>query len=102
MSDLLVRDDVLEAVLRSRAGDGAPADLRSSILAVVAADGPRVAVRRRAVTGHPWRLLAVAAVLLGTIGTALFMGGSRQAVVMPTPSGPVRAVVPIVSASPIS
>jgi Tol biopolymer transport system component len=114
MSDLLVRDDMLEAVLRSRAGDGAPADLRSSILAAVAADGPRVAVRRRAATGHPWRLLAVAAVLLGTVGAALFVGGSRQAVVTPPPSASVRAVVapppsasvqavvPIVSASPTS
>ena len=41
MTDPFVADDVLEAVLRSRAGDGAPADLRAQILAAVAADGPR-------------------------------------------------------------
>ena len=75
MTDPFVRDDVLEAVLRSRAGDGVPPDLHGSILAAVAADGPRVEPPRRC-TGRPWRLLAVAAVLLGTIGTAVFVGGS--------------------------
>ena len=61
MTDPFVADDVLEAVLRSRAGDGAPADLHALILAAVAVDGPR-AIARRSVR-HPWRLLAVAAVL---------------------------------------
>ena len=58
MTDPFVSDDVLETVLRARAGDVAPADLRARILAAVEADGPRIADRRRG--GRPWRLLAVA------------------------------------------
>ena len=91
MTDPFVADDVLEAVLRSRAGDGAPADLHALILAAVAVDGPR-SIARRSVR-HPWRLLAVAAVLTGTIGTALFVGGSRQTAVTPTP-GPTGPAIP--------
>ena len=61
------------------------------ILAAVAADGPRATGRRS--VRLPWRLLAVAAVLTGTIGTALFVGGQRVAEVTPTPgpSGPAVA-----------
>ncbi len=101
MTDPFVRDDVLEAVLRSRAGDGAPRDLHAQILAAVAADGPRV-IARRAI-GHPWRLLAVAAVLVGTIGTALFVGGQRVSEMTPTPPPSLLAVTnpsPAATSSP--
>lgn len=100
MTDPFVHDDVLEAVLRSRAGDGAPADLHGLILAAVAADGPRATARRS--VRHPWRLLAVAAVLTGTLGTALFVGGQRQtAVVTPTPSpGPSQLAVTVIPSEP--
>ena len=97
MTDPFVHDDMLEVVLRSRAGETAPPDLRTSILAAVAADGPRVVTRRGRATGHPWRLLAVAAVLLVGLGTTLFASGSRHGD-DPQPSQP--AEVPDVSASP--
>jgi Tol biopolymer transport system component len=90
MTDQSVRDDVIEAVLRSRAGDGAPSDLHAQILAAVAVDGPRPAAPRS--IRHPWRLLAVAAVLLGTVGTAVFVGGSRVSEVTPTPGPSLLAV----------
>ncbi len=102
MTDPFVRDDLLEAVLRSRAGEAAPPELRTSILAAVAADGPRVVTRRGRASGHPWRLLAVAAVLLGTVGTAWYVGASRQTAVTPTPGPSLLAVVPIATASPPS
>jgi hypothetical protein len=90
MTDPFVRDDILEAVLRARAGDRAPGDLHGEILAAVAADGPRATVRRS--VGHPWRLLAVAAVLLGTVGTALFVGGVRVSQLTPSPGPSLLAV----------
>jgi dipeptidyl aminopeptidase/acylaminoacyl peptidase len=85
-----VRDDVLESVLLGRASDGAPADLRATILAAVAAEKGR-AVRRSWPRRHPWRLLAVAAILLTTVGTAILAGPPRKAV-DPPPSQ--LAVVP--------
>src|SRR5262245_61780387 len=91
-----VRDDVLESVLLGRAGDGAPADLRATILAAVTADTGRT-VRRSWPRRHPWRLLAVAAVLLTTVGTAVLVGTPHKAV-DPRPSQ--LAVVPRLSPTP--
>ena len=78
MSERTVSEQVLESVLEERAGGGAPADLRASILAAVREEelrAPRGGTWRR--NGRTLRLLAVAAMLATAAGGVLVVGAGQ-------------------------
>jgi len=96
MTTSSLRDDLLESVLLDRAGDGVPSDLRAAILAAVSGESRRTA-RRSWGRRHPWRLIAVAAILLAAVGTAMLVGAPRKA---DDPRPSQLAVVPRQSSTP--
>jgi WD40 repeat protein len=108
MSERTVSERVLESILEERAGGGAPADLRASILAAVREEelrAPRSMTptgRWRRDNGRTLRLLAVAAVLATAAGGALVVGAGRTtqdsrpaptSAVAPSPAPSAPAVV---------
>jgi uncharacterized delta-60 repeat protein len=77
MTRLPVSDHALEALLRERAGVGAPAGLEAEIMQAIASERKHPRPAGRGDRGRLIRLLAVAAVLVTTVSAAVVIGAGR-------------------------